>query len=66
MNRLEELTIQLTREVQTKAPSKIVLEGKYVRLEPFDTKKHHESLYQNLLVDPNAFQWLIEPKISSL
>ncbi len=61
MNRLEQLDIQLTSETKAKLPEKVTLEGRYVRLEPLNTEKHHQSLYENLRSTPDAFDWLFEP-----
>ena len=66
MNRLEQFDIQFASDAQAKLPDKVTLQGRYARLEPLNTEKHHRSLYQNFLATPDAFEWLFVPEIKTI
>lgn len=44
-------------------PGKVVLEGRYVRLEPLDIAKHGDALYEASLTEDreDRFRWLYDP-----
>lgn len=66
MNRIEQLDAQFTPNVPALMPQKIVLQGRYARLEPLDTEKHYRSLFKNFSETPNMFQYLCEPPLTTL
>ena len=63
MKRLEQLTPQLS---PARMPEKIVLQGRYVRLEPLNTEKHYRSLYENFIQTPNLFEYMLEGPLTTL
>ena len=47
---------------KAKKPSKIILDGNYVVLEPINIKKHSKDLFNNFSKDKKGFDWIYMPK----
>ena len=66
MERLERLGRHIDDAVSAKLPSRVVLQGRYVRLEPMVAETHYRCLYKNFLKTPHLFDLMIEPELTTL
>ena len=66
MEKLARLGRKIDTSIITKVPSKVVLQGRYARLEPLDTEKHYRVLYENFIQTPHLFDFLLEHQLSTL